>query len=61
MSISSGVFVEDVVSFGNHSELLPQRVVFGCENIETEHVCEEATYHLGSLRWTVADTESIKW
>ncbi|OIW09673.1 hypothetical protein TanjilG_11060 [Lupinus angustifolius] len=35
MSTSSGVLGEDVISFGNQSELAPQRAVFGCENIET--------------------------
>ncbi|CAJ2646113.1 unnamed protein product [Trifolium pratense] len=35
MSSSSGVLGEDVVSFGNLSELSPQRAVFGCENDET--------------------------
>ncbi|XVF39843.1 hypothetical protein PTKIN_Ptkin01aG0064700 [Pterospermum kingtungense] len=35
MSSSSGVLGEDVVSFGNESELVPQRAVFGCENMET--------------------------
>ncbi|XP_021714399.1 aspartic proteinase nepenthesin-1-like [Chenopodium quinoa] len=35
MSSSSGVLGEDIVSFGNQSELKPQRAVFGCENAET--------------------------
>uniref|UniRef100_A0A9I9DMM2 Aspartic proteinase CDR1-like n=1 Tax=Cucumis melo TaxID=3656 RepID=A0A9I9DMM2_CUCME len=35
MSTSSGVLGEDVISFGNQSELIPQRAVFGCENMET--------------------------
>ncbi|KHG05352.1 hypothetical protein F383_31391 [Gossypium arboreum] len=35
MSSSSGVLGEDIVSFGNESELVPQRAVFGCENRET--------------------------
>ncbi|KAK9990709.1 hypothetical protein SO802_025694 [Lithocarpus litseifolius] len=35
MSSSSGVLAEDVLSFGNLSELQPQRAVFGCENQET--------------------------
>ncbi|XP_015056415.1 aspartic proteinase CDR1-like isoform X2 [Solanum pennellii] len=35
MSSSSGVLGQDVVSFGNQSELAPQRAVFGCENRET--------------------------
>ena len=35
MSTSSGVLGEDVVSFGNQSELSPQRAIFGCENDET--------------------------
>lgn len=35
MSSSSGLLGEDVVSFGNLSELAPQRAVFGCENDET--------------------------
>ena len=35
MSSSSGVLGEDRISFGNQSELLPQRAVFGCENEET--------------------------
>ncbi|XP_048436165.1 LOW QUALITY PROTEIN: aspartic proteinase 36 [Pyrus x bretschneideri] len=35
MSSSSGVLGEDVISFGNESVLVPQRAVFGCENIET--------------------------
>ncbi|KAK4789755.1 hypothetical protein SAY86_017059 [Trapa natans] len=35
MSSSSGVLGEDLISFGNLSELPPQRSVFGCENLET--------------------------
>ncbi|XP_021755186.1 aspartic proteinase nepenthesin-1-like [Chenopodium quinoa] len=35
MSSSSGVLGEDIVSFGNQSELKPQRAVFGCETSET--------------------------
>ncbi|KAK9284849.1 hypothetical protein L1049_024029 [Liquidambar formosana] len=35
MSTSSGVLGEDIVSFGNQSDLAPQRAVFGCENVET--------------------------
>ncbi|KAK6939687.1 Xylanase inhibitor, C-terminal [Dillenia turbinata] len=35
MSSSSGVLGEDLISFGNKSELVPQRAVFGCENMET--------------------------
>ncbi|KAI7736029.1 hypothetical protein M8C21_033550 [Ambrosia artemisiifolia] len=35
MSSSSGVLGEDIVSFGNQSDLSPQRAVFGCENRET--------------------------
>ncbi|KAF6142399.1 hypothetical protein GIB67_033826 [Kingdonia uniflora] len=35
MSSSSGVLGEDIVSFGNGSELEPQRAVFGCETVET--------------------------
>lgn len=35
MSASSGVLGEDIISFGNQSELAPQRAVFGCENLET--------------------------
>ncbi|KAJ0098007.1 hypothetical protein Patl1_28585 [Pistacia atlantica] len=35
MSSSSGVLGEDILSFGNQSELVPQRAVFGCENVET--------------------------
>ncbi|XP_075476585.1 aspartic proteinase 36-like [Primulina tabacum] len=35
MSSSSGVLGDDIVSFGNQSELEPQRAVFGCENMET--------------------------
>ncbi|XP_017413751.2 aspartic proteinase 36-like isoform X1 [Vigna angularis] len=35
MSISSGVLGEDVISFGNQSDLAPQHAVFGCENVET--------------------------
>lgn len=34
-SSSSGVLGEDVISFGNESALVPQRAVFGCENMET--------------------------
>lgn len=26
---------EDIISFGNQSELKPQRATFGCENLET--------------------------
>ncbi|XP_059457208.1 aspartic proteinase 36-like isoform X2 [Corylus avellana] len=35
MSTSSGVLGEDLISFGDLSELEPQRAVFGCENMET--------------------------
>lgn len=35
MSTSSGVLGEDIISFGNLSELVGQRAVFGCENLET--------------------------
>ncbi|GMH24063.1 hypothetical protein Nepgr_025906 [Nepenthes gracilis] len=35
MSSSSGVLGQDIISFGNQSELTPQRAVFGCENTET--------------------------
>lgn len=35
MSSSSGVLGEDIISFGNQSELSPQRAIFGCENAET--------------------------
>lgn len=35
MSSSSGVLGEDIVSFGDLSDLQPQRAVFGCENKET--------------------------
>ncbi|XAR50724.1 Nepenthesin [Bertholletia excelsa] len=35
MSSSSGVLGEDILSFGNESELAPQRAVFGCETAET--------------------------
>ncbi|XP_031102984.1 aspartic proteinase nepenthesin-1-like [Ipomoea triloba] len=35
MSSSSGVLGEDIISFGNQSELKPQRATFGCENLET--------------------------
>lgn len=35
MSSSSGVLGNDIISFGNESELLPHRAVFGCEIEET--------------------------
>ncbi|KAK9269997.1 hypothetical protein L1049_025570 [Liquidambar formosana] len=35
MSSSSGVLGEDIIAFGNESELVPQRAVFGCEDMET--------------------------
>lgn len=35
MSSSRGVLGEDIISFGNESELAPQRAVFGCETMET--------------------------
>ncbi|CAI9102275.1 OLC1v1000516C2 [Oldenlandia corymbosa var. corymbosa] len=35
MSSSSGILGVDIVSFGNLSELAPQRAIFGCENMET--------------------------
>ena len=35
LSTSSGVLSEDLLSFGDLSELAPQRAVFGCENAET--------------------------
>ncbi|GAB4849024.1 hypothetical protein Ancab_003836 [Ancistrocladus abbreviatus] len=35
MSSSSGVLAQDIISFGNLSELTPQHAVFGCENAET--------------------------
>lgn len=34
-SSSKGVLGEDLISFGNESQLTPQRAVFGCENVET--------------------------
>ncbi|XP_013603660.1 PREDICTED: aspartic proteinase nepenthesin-2-like isoform X2 [Brassica oleracea var. oleracea] len=34
-SSSKGVLGEDLISFGNESELTPHRAVFGCENVET--------------------------
>ncbi|KAK1410298.1 hypothetical protein QVD17_36833 [Tagetes erecta] len=35
MSSSSGVLGKDIISFGNQSELSPQRATFGCETLET--------------------------
>ncbi|XP_057780286.1 aspartic proteinase 36-like [Salvia miltiorrhiza] len=35
MSSSSGVLGVDIISFGNLSDLEPQRATFGCENMET--------------------------
>lgn len=35
MSTSSGVLGNDIISFGDQSELAPQRANFGCENVET--------------------------
>ncbi|XP_022149435.1 aspartyl protease family protein 1-like isoform X2 [Momordica charantia] len=35
MSTSSGILGEDIISFGNQSELVPQRATFGCETVET--------------------------
>ncbi|XP_042049805.1 aspartic proteinase 36-like isoform X1 [Salvia splendens] len=35
MSSSSGVLGVDIISFGNLSDLQPQRATFGCENMET--------------------------
>ncbi|KAL1546056.1 aspartic proteinase nepenthesin-1-like [Salvia divinorum] len=35
MSSSSGVLGVDIISFGNQSDLQPQRATFGCENMET--------------------------
>ncbi|KAM7263022.1 hypothetical protein ACFE04_000705 [Oxalis oulophora] len=35
MSTSSGSLGEDLISFGNQSQLTPQRAVFGCENYES--------------------------
>ncbi|XP_023754329.1 aspartic proteinase 36 [Lactuca sativa] len=35
LSTSSGVLGEDVISFGNLGQVLPQRSIFGCENMET--------------------------
>lgn len=35
MSTSSGILGEDLISFGNLSDLDPQRATFGCENVET--------------------------
>lgn len=34
-SSSKGVLGEDLISFGNESQLTPQRAVFGCETLET--------------------------
>ncbi|CAN7110599.1 hypothetical protein BRARA_A02153 [Brassica rapa] len=34
-SSSKGVLGEDLISFGNESQLTPQRAVFGCETVET--------------------------
>ncbi|MED6196675.1 hypothetical protein PIB30_049606 [Stylosanthes scabra] len=38
MSSSSGVLGEDVISFGNQSDLAPQSAIFGCETIETGEI-----------------------
>lgn len=35
MSSSSGLLGDDIISFGSESQLVPQRAVFGCENMET--------------------------
>ncbi|KAL9229805.1 hypothetical protein vseg_005234 [Gypsophila vaccaria] len=35
MSSSSGILGEDLISFGNMSQITSQRAVFGCENAET--------------------------
>ncbi|KAK1383222.1 Aspartic proteinase-like protein 2 [Heracleum sosnowskyi] len=35
MSNSSGVLGTDIIAFSDQSELPPQRVIFGCENVET--------------------------
>ncbi|KAM5576706.1 aspartic proteinase 36-like [Rosa sericea] len=42
MSSSSGVLGEDLISFGNRSDLKPQRAVFGCENVETGDLFSQA-------------------
>ncbi|KAL8240626.1 hypothetical protein R6Q59_013981 [Mikania micrantha] len=38
MSSSSGVLGEDIISFGNQSELSPQRATFGCANLESGNI-----------------------
>ncbi|KAE8695026.1 RING/U-box superfamily protein with ARM repeat domain isoform 1 [Hibiscus syriacus] len=45
MSVTSGVLPEDVISFGNPSELSPQRIVFGCETEETGDLYRQHRQH----------------
>ncbi|XP_057973921.1 aspartic proteinase 36 [Malania oleifera] len=58
MSSSSGVLGEDIISFGNESELVPQRAVFGCENVETGDIYSQRAdgiMGLGRGRLSIVD------
>ncbi|KAJ9186804.1 hypothetical protein P3X46_002337 [Hevea brasiliensis] len=58
MSSSSGVLAEDVISFGNESELTPKHAVFGCENVETGDLLSQRAdgiMGLGRGRLSVVD------
>ncbi|KAJ8762492.1 hypothetical protein K2173_007931 [Erythroxylum novogranatense] len=57
-SSSSGILAEDVISFGNGSELSPQRAVFGCENLETGDLYSQRAdgiMGLGAGRLSIVD------
>lgn len=58
MSSSSGVLGNDIVSFGNESQLTPQHVVFGCENVETGDIYSQhadGIMGLGRGRLSIVD------
>lgn len=58
MSSSSGVLGNDIVSFGNESQLAPQHVVFGCENVETGDIYSQhadGIMGLGRGRLSIVD------
>ncbi|KAK6782182.1 hypothetical protein RDI58_019978 [Solanum bulbocastanum] len=60
MSSSSGVLGEDIVSFGNQSELAPQRAVFGCENLETGDLyCQHADGIMGLGRGDLSIVDQL--
>ncbi|KAF3446582.1 hypothetical protein FNV43_RR11762 [Rhamnella rubrinervis] len=57
-SSSSGVLGDDIISFGDESEIVPQRAVFGCETMETGDLYSQRAdgiMGLGSGRLSLVD------